>query len=77
MAEQDEQRVQLAGIEEESAPELIERYLDSGNNARPGAPRGAPPQRTPAVDTQQAIQQGVNELNQLRREVWNDPEMER
>ena len=51
--------------------------FDTGNNARPGPQRGAPPQRTPAIDTQQTIQQGVSELNQLRREVGNDPEMER
>jgi len=50
--------------------------FDTGNNARPGTPRNAPPQ-PPAVDTQQAIQQGVSELNQLRREVANDPEMQR
>jgi hypothetical protein len=51
--------------------------FDTGNNARPGAPRGAPTPQPPAADTQQAIQQGVNELNQLRREFRNDPETER
>jgi hypothetical protein len=51
--------------------------LDTGNNARPGAARGAPAQQTPAIDTQQAIQQGVSELTQLRKEVANDPEMQR
>jgi hypothetical protein len=50
---------------------------DTGNNARPGPPRAAPPQRAPSVDTQQAIEQGVSELNQLRRDVGNNPEMER
>ena len=51
--------------------------LDTGNNAGSGAPKGAPAQQTPAVDNQQAIQQGLNELTQLRREVSNDPEMQR
>jgi hypothetical protein len=51
--------------------------FDTGNNARPGAPRGAPAQQTPAIDNQQAIQQGLSELTQLRREVANDPEMQR
>jgi hypothetical protein len=51
--------------------------FDTGNNARPGPARGAPPQQTPAVDNQQAIQQGLNELTQLRKEVANDPEMQR
>jgi hypothetical protein len=51
--------------------------VDTGNNARPGAPRSAPAQQTPSVDPQQAIQQGTSELNQLRREVGNDPEMQK
>jgi hypothetical protein len=51
--------------------------FDTGDNARPGAARGAPPQQTPAGDTEQAIQQGLSDLTQLRREVGNDPEMQR
>jgi hypothetical protein len=51
--------------------------FDTGDNARPGTPRGAPAQQTPAIDTQQAIQQGLNELTQLGRNVANDPEMQR
>jgi hypothetical protein len=52
--------------------------VDIGNNARPGAPRtAAPAQRTPAVDTEQTIQQGVNELTQLRRATQNDPAMQK
>jgi hypothetical protein len=51
--------------------------FDTGNNARPGAPRAAPSPQTPGVDAQRTIQQGVSELNQLRRELRNDPEMER
>jgi hypothetical protein len=51
--------------------------VDTGNNARPGAPRSAPAQQTPSVDPQQAIQQGLSELTQLRREVANDPEMQK
>jgi len=51
--------------------------FDTGNNARPGAPRSAPAQQTPGADPQQAIQQGVSELNQLRRDVANDPEIQR
>jgi len=51
--------------------------FDTGNNARPGPARGAPPQQTPAIDNQRAIQQGVNELNQIRRATANDPEMQR
>jgi len=50
---------------------------DTGNNARPGPPRGAPAQQTPAVDNQQTIQQGLSELTRLRRAVANDPEMQR
>jgi hypothetical protein len=51
--------------------------FDTGGNARPGTPRGAPAQQTPAVDNQQAIVQGLNELTRLRREVANDPELQR
>jgi hypothetical protein len=51
--------------------------FDTGNNARPGAPRGAPAQQTPAVDNQKVIQQGLSELAQLRKEVANDPEVQR
>ena len=50
---------------------------DTGNNARPGPPRAAPPQTTHSVDAQQTIQQGVSELNQMRRDLGNNPEMER
>ncbi len=50
---------------------------DTGGNARPGAQRSAPAQSTPTVDTQQAIQQSVSELNQLRRDVASNPEMQR
>ena len=51
--------------------------FDTGDNARPGTPRGASPQQTPSIDNQQTIQQGLGELTQLRREVGSDPEMQR
>jgi hypothetical protein len=51
--------------------------LDTGNNARPGSRAAAAGQPTPAGDPQQLIQQGVSELNQLRRETSNDPEVQR
>ena len=35
MADPDEQNHQLAGVEEETAPEFIDRYLDSDSSARP------------------------------------------
>ena len=50
-------------------------WIDTGDNARNG-PR-APAQATPAGDPQQAIQQGLKELNQLRHELPNDPETQR
>ncbi|HMC67420.1 MAG TPA: hypothetical protein VKI65_20970, partial [Gemmataceae bacterium] len=50
--------------------------VDTGNNARSGTAR-APSQLAPAGDPQQSIQQGLNELNQLRRQTSNDPEMQR
>jgi hypothetical protein len=51
--------------------------LDTGNNARPGSRTAAAGQTTPAGDPQQLVQQGLGELNQLRRETANDPEMQR
>src|SRR5205807_8777951 len=51
--------------------------FDTGDNARRGTPRGAPAPRSPAVDNQQMIQQGLSELNQLRREAPKDPELQR
>src|SRR5204862_8130103 len=42
-----------------------------------GSPAAAPPQATPNADPQQMIQQGVNELNQLRSQVSNDPALDR
>ena len=50
--------------------------FDTGNNARSGTAR-APSQTAPAGDPEQSIQQGLNELNQLRRQTSNDPEMQR
>jgi hypothetical protein len=50
--------------------------LDTGNNARTGTAR-APSQTAPAGDPEQSIQQGLSELNQLRRQTSNDPEMQR
>jgi hypothetical protein len=52
-------------------------WIDTGNNARPGSPTAPAGQPTPAGDPQQIIQQGLNELNQLRRETSNDPEVQR
>ncbi len=51
--------------------------LDTGNNARPGSRAAAAGQPTPAGDPQQLIQQGLGELNQLRRETSNDPELQK
>jgi hypothetical protein len=51
--------------------------LDTGNNARPGSRAATTTQATPAGDPQQLIQQGVSELNQLRRQTPGDPEMQR
>jgi hypothetical protein len=51
--------------------------LDTGNNARPGSRTAAAPQSTPAGDPQQVIQQGLSELNQLRRDTSSDPEVQR
>ena len=48
--------------------------LDTGNHARTGTAR-APSQTAPAGDPEQSIQQGLSELNQLRRQTSNDPEM--
>jgi hypothetical protein len=50
--------------------------LDTGNNARSGTAK-SPTQAAPAGDPEQSIQQGLSELNQLRRETSNDPEMQR
>jgi len=50
-------------------------WIDTGDNARNG-PR-APAQATPAGDPEQAIQQGLKELNQLRQQLPNDPEVQR
>jgi hypothetical protein len=52
-------------------------WIDTGNNARPGPPTAAAGQPTPAGDPQQTIQQGLSELNQLRRETSSDPEVQR
>jgi hypothetical protein len=52
-------------------------WIDTGNNARPGSATAAARQSTPAGDPQQLIQQGLSELNQLRRETSNDPEVQR
>jgi hypothetical protein len=51
--------------------------MDTGNNARPGSATPAPRQSAPALDPQQTIQQGVSALNQLSRQVKNDPQLER
>jgi hypothetical protein len=50
--------------------------VDIGNNARSSG-RAASAQATPAIDRQQLIQQGVTELNRLRQQATNDPEMQR
>jgi hypothetical protein len=52
-------------------------WIDTGNNARPGSRTAAAGQPTPAGDPQQLIQQGLSELNQLRRETSNDPDVQR
>ena len=51
-------------------------WIDTGNNARTD-PSRAPAQATPAGDPEQAIQQGLKELNQLRQQLPNDPETQR
>ena len=43
----------------------------------PGSRTAAAAQPTPAGDPQQVIQQGLSELNQLRRDTSNDPEVQR
>src|SRR5262249_29228379 len=50
--------------------------VDVGNNARASG-RAAAAQSTPAIDRQQIVQQGVTELNRLRQQAGNDPEMQR
>ena len=50
--------------------------FDTGNNGRAQG-KAASPQATPAIDNQQSIQQGVNELNQLRQQASADPEVQR
>jgi hypothetical protein len=51
--------------------------VDTGNNARPGSRTAAAAQPTPAGDPQQVIQQGLSELNQLRKDTSSDPELQR
>jgi hypothetical protein len=50
--------------------------VDTGNNARTNPSRAAA-QPTPAADPERAIQQGVKELNQLRQQAPDDPEIQR
>jgi hypothetical protein len=52
-------------------------WIDTGNNARPGPRTATAGQPAPAGDPQQLIQQGLSELNHLRRETSNDPEVQR
>jgi hypothetical protein len=51
-------------------------WINTGDNARTGSARAAA-QPTPAGDPEQAIYQGVQELNRLRQQAPDDPEIQR
>ncbi len=56
---------------------LVDNNLDTGNNARSGVQAHARAPSEAAPDTQRLIEQGVGELQALRRATAGDPESER
>ncbi len=56
---------------------LVVNNLDTGNNARGGVQAHAPSAASSLPDTQQLIEQGVGELQALRREAASDPQAQR
>jgi hypothetical protein len=56
---------------------LVVDNLDTGNNARGGAQAHARAEPQASPDTQRLIEQGVGELQALRRQTAGDPESER